>query len=274
MATFILDSDMAFDDVLALLFLAGSHEHTLAGVAVEPGLRSVAENVATLEAILDLFDLAIPVLTRPTISGWQSDLSDATAGLPSSSVTLLTTGPVPLLVDALQQLGCLDWLDSAVMMAGDFSESQETEYNVGFDPIAMDTLLSMLDCPLMVSLDVTSRAPLSPGMARAVRALGGSDQRLALISESIEFQSSLVQERHGCGTDLIVHDLVAAVMACNLGAFVESELRMRIDAVDGKQPGRTRIVADEAEGHDIRTVASFDGLDCWDEALQRWRSLA
>ena len=122
--------------------------------------------------------------------------------MPDRSVTLVPVGPqtnIALAIRADDRI--LKKIKRVVMMGGShnvYYPTQGAEFNVWFDPEAVEIVLSSGLDVTMVSLDATSNAVLNRKQAAAIRAIGTKpailvaqmiEQRLGAVDNSVEYDS-------------------------------------------------------------------------------------
>ncbi len=196
----IVDTDMAPDDMLALLYLLARPDVNLRAITISgTGITRCAAGIKNARAILEAMERAtIPVACgRETPlqgnhafpNAWRdamenfSSLESSNTNVPNENavdlitrvveasnapVTILTLGPLTNLADAFAQNPSLTRkiemvysMGGAVNVAGNVSNHNAAEWNFYIDPLAAQQVLAS-DAPLtLVPLDATNRVPVT-----------------------------------------------------------------------------------------------------------------
>ncbi|HEX6132039.1 MAG TPA: nucleoside hydrolase [Actinomycetota bacterium] len=201
----VVDTDMGFDDVTALLYLLRRDDVDVAAVTVAgDGLARCDAGVANALGLLALAgEPDVPVACGPEAplvgsnafpDGWRDateelagvDLPE-TGGEPTGTAVellretldgrtaLLTLGPFTNVAEAIREEPALaDRVDRVVSMAGAVhvpgnAPQGLAEYNVWIDPVAADEVLRALPV-VWVPLDATDAVPVTPYFVEALGA--------------------------------------------------------------------------------------------------------
>ena len=200
----VLDTDLAFDDIMALLYLAQRDEVVLDAVTItgtgeahcDPGVR----NARALLALGGAPDVPVACGRETPLSGsnafpdeWRAAVDDLSMlGLPEvdgaadprgavgllldeleGDTVLLTLGPLTNVAEALRQDPSLAGrVPSFIAMAGAIDASGNTpygvaEYNIFVDPLAAREVIEGMDVTL-VPLDATEDVPFTAYFVEAL----------------------------------------------------------------------------------------------------------
>ena len=212
----VLDTDLAFDDIMALLYLLQRDDVVIDAVTIagtgeahcDPGVRNALGLLALggetdtpvacgretplqgtnafpdewRSAVDDLSMLALPSVDR------RADPRGATRLLLDSldgDATLITLGPLTNIAEALRaDPGFASRVPEFVAMAGAIDAGGNTpngvaEYNVWVDPLAAKEAIEGMDATL-VPLDATDDVPFTPFFADALAAHLSSPEAVAV----------------------------------------------------------------------------------------------
>ncbi len=243
----VIDTDMAADDWLAILFVLGRPDLDLKAITVtgtgeahcEPGVRHA------------LLGLTLPEsASKPSA---QSAVTLLTATLESSAgdgVTLLALGPltnpadllreapdVAARIDAIYVMGGAVEVDGNVGMSGVGIDNRFAEWNFYADPLAADTILRSGLPITLIPLDATNHVPMTTAFVDQFGAEAGTPEA--------RFAKDIFGRLHddiAAGFTSFWDPFAAAVLADDtLAGFGERSLGVVQD--EGPESGRITSVA-------------------------------
>lgn len=286
----VVDTDLARDSVMAILYLLGRPDLDVRAITVsgtgevhcEPGVRIAAGLVALAEAG------DIPVACGPEQplqgvnafpSDWRVAADDAwglhlpeggqPSGLPapellvsviSSTVepmVVFTDGPLTNLAAAIrldpgivERIGMVFTMGGAVDVAGNTDQNPMAEYNLWVDPVAAAEVLAS-GLPLtLVPLDATNQVPLHLFHLRALQEHQATPGAAAAVT-MLSADGGLMRGGGGYFWD----QLAAALLVDESLAGFET---MRLSVVTEGGPESVGTVTRASDGSEVRVVVTVD----------------
>jgi len=291
--TLVLDTDLSADDLLALPFLLREPGVEIAAVTVvgtgivhcSTGLQTMNNLLATLEIDTlpiscgrseplagshgfpaewrepadDAFGIALE--PRPVSIPKQDapDLILAVARSASRPITVVATGPLTNLAEALQRDATLvPLVERIVIMGGaidvpgnvsfeaDEGSPLPAEWNIYADPTAADVVFRSGVPITLVPLDATNNVPLDSAFVAALEV----DHAAAPADIAYELVS-----RRGVLPGEYLWDPLAAVIAVDESVATFETIPLRVETADGPESGRT---ARDPAGTPVRAATGAD----------------
>ena len=289
----LIDTDVAGDDLVALAFLASSPSVELVGITVsgtgEAHCAGGVDVVLRLLERLDAPDIPVACGRETPLAGshafpddWRTRV-DAGSGLelgptertpsPSTagelisalaaeheSLTVLTTGPLTNLADALtgdpalaERVGPVFIMGGALRVPGNLvccgapEGNEVAEWNVYVDPHALNVVAGSGINPSLVSLDGTNQVPLRPAFAQRVMD-EAETPGARVVAELFEANPYMTDG------SFYIWDALAAQAAAGypIGAF--SPACIEVEESEGPESGFTRPSCDTPNVQYLSTV--------------------
>jgi purine nucleosidase len=194
----------------------------------------------------------LPPPTRGVSSRHSADLIVDEARRLPGEVTLITLAPLTNLAVALEREPDLPHLLSGlVMMAGSYRSPGNTaptsEWNTAVDPEAMQAVLSAWESakgvgrPLVLGLDVTERAKLTPDHLASLHAAAGPQpdgQLLTFIDDALRFYMEF-HSRYDGFYGAFIHDALAVAAALDPALVTTQALTVQVELVGTLTSGET-----------------------------------
>lgn len=225
-----MDCDTGFDDLLALLVIAGDPKIKLLGISTVVGNTTLDSTTANTLAAAEFLAVDAPVYrgaAKPLAQEPQTiehllggagmgtmgrrfpaptrraaaenaiqALLSALGEADPRSVTILATGPLTnLAIVLLLRPDLCSAIESVVMMGGSATSGNHTsaaEFNTFADPEAMDTVLRSGVELKMFGLNLTRQVLITPEHEQAVRDVGG--ERALTLADHIGFYLRMVDK--------------------------------------------------------------------------------
>lgn len=267
----VLDTDLAFDDVMALLYLLRRDDVILDAVTIagtgevhcDPGVQN-ARALLTLggspdtpvacgretplagsnafpdewrEASDDLSGINLPV---PAGEPDPRDAVDLLLEMLGGDAALLTLGPLTNVAEALRRdPGLAERVPTFFAMAGAIdvdgnAPDGESEYNVWADPLAAAEVVDGM-APTLVPLDATNDVPVTPFFARALDA-----HRTTPEAEAV---AAMLAENDIIGPGSSFWDTLAAALLLEPDLATWNEASIEVDPSGGVGGGQMDRVA-------------------------------
>ncbi len=274
MTSIILDCDPGHDDAVAMLLaLSSADEVQLLGVTTVAGNQTLEKTTANAIRILDYVSLREISVAAGASRPLVRDLSVAAdihgesgldgAELPPASrgprpehaiewmaqtlssaqdpVTLVATGPLTNVAMLLARYPELEGrLARIVLMGGAIGEGNVTpaaEFNMWADPEAARRVFSSSVTLVMVGLDVTERALLTPAYLASLEVTGRAGR---LVADLYSFYLRSHGQRYGSG-GAPAHDAVALAHVIDASILTTEYLGVVVDTGPELSRGRTYV---------------------------------
>jgi pyrimidine-specific ribonucleoside hydrolase len=263
----VLDCDPGHDDAIAILLALASPELDVRGISTVAGNQTVDLTTRNALAVLALAGREdVPVArgaasplrralrTAPDVHGAsglggarelpaataEPVAEDAAAFLAdrlAPGITLVATAPLTNVALALAcgaRPGRIVWMGGGIH-EGDVTET--AEFNAFVDPEAAEIVFAAGLEPIMIGLDVTHRALVTPEYHERLRNAGTAGRFVAGL---LDFYGAVYRERHGWPGPP-VHDALALAAAFDSTLLRSEHVHVHVHT-DGPELGRTEVV--------------------------------
>lgn len=284
----IVDTDMAPDDMLALLYLLSRPDVNLRAITISgTGITRCAAGIKNARAILETMQRAtIPVAcgretplqnTHAFPNEWRDamenylqlessntrapnesavELLTRILDAPNEKITILTLGPLTNLADAFaqhptltRQIEMVYSMGGAVNGAGNVSNHNAAEWNFYIDPFAAQQVIAS-DVPLtLVPLDATNRVPVTRAFLEKMRAQ--QTTRAAQLAKKI-LDTQRAEIENGA---YYFWDPLAAVVVTDLSVVTFEIKNIAAATTDDADAGRVALIE---EGAAVRVAVDAD----------------
>jgi len=301
----VVDTDLAADDLVALLFLLASDEADVRAITISgTGEVRCPQGLQVAARLLAVTGDDVPVACGRSepLKGdaefpeeWR-DATDEAYGLPlpeagaagaedgavelliehlDPSVTLLTLGPLTNVAEALRaEPDLAEEVRSIVVMGGAlrtegnvFGEEitrSTAEWNVYVDPVAAEEVAASGAPVVLVPLDATGQAPVTPEFVDRLEA--NADTEPARLVAQLFGENPMIPAGEYYFWDPLA---AAAALGTDLVSFEDGAITVVTE--EGPDWGRT---APDEDGHPVRVVTEVDAASFEDLLIRTLAGLA
>lgn len=293
MKKIFIDTDMGYDDIVAILILLLSSTVEIGGISTVSGVSSSEKGIKNLQKILSYLNITIPLVKGrairaiprfPKTDSLRSEKLSLLQGLnipkyplqvnkindlknffdkTDERFTILALGPltnIAYLVDTYP-----DKISDLVIMGGGILKGNvppdyRAEYNILLDPESANKVFRSTIPTTMLGIDATSNVPATQEFRKKIKQMRPTNNEGKIIREIIINNNNDFKE---------YYDPLAAALLTNL-KLVKKSVKTSIKVIlNGPQRGRTLL--DKRGTKNTRVILEVDADQFYDQIFDIFR---